>query len=325
MKTNEIPLSVPKQKKAEFKKNINLLTANTGNLFLIAGDQKLEHLNSDFYGPGIASEDAYPEHLFNITKNSSGGVLASHLGIISQYGNKYPDLTYIVKINGKSNLGDNEAKDSSVPLWSVADVLKFKKESSLKIAAIGYTLYLGSKYESKMLQEAAKAIFEAHQAGLATVLWMYPRGKGINEENIHTIAGGAGVAACLDADFVKIKYPYKAKDKKKAALDFKEAVVAAGKTKIICVGGAKQSAKSLLSFLNSQLKVSGTAGLAIGRNLHQRAPEEAYRLAKAISALILDGVTLAQATKIYEKKTKLNKAKKTKKPVKSRNKILGFF
>lgn len=319
MKMNDIPLSVPRQKKAEFKKNMKLLAAETGNLFLIAGDQKLEHLNSDFYGPGIAKEDAYPQHLFNITKHSAGGVLASHLGIISQYGNDYPDLTYIVKINGKSNLGDNEAKDSSVPLWSVADVLKFKKESSLKIAAIGYTLYLGGKYEAQMLKEAASAIFEAHQAGLVTVLWMYPRGKGIKEEDIHTIAGGAGVAACLGADFVKIKYPYQAKDKKKAAKDFKEAIIAAGKTKVICVGGAKQSAKSLLSFLNSQLKVSGSAGLAIGRNLHQRAPEEAYRLAKAISALILKDATLAQATKIYEKKAKSVSKKKTK------AKLLGLF
>lgn len=311
------PLSVPKNKKAEFLNNMRLLTKGSGNLFLIAGDQKIEHLNSDFYGPKIAKEDRHASHLFNIAANSDGGVLAAHLGLISQYGSEYPKLPYIIKINGKTNLGPNDEKNSSSPLWTVSEVLNFKRQSGLKIAAVGYTIYLGGKYEAQMLKEAAKMIYEAHQAGLATVIWMYPRGKNIKEEDVHTIAGGAGVAACLDADFVKIKYPYKAKDKKKAALDFKEAIDAASKTRVICVGGSKQPAKSLLAFLNAQLKVSGSSGLAIGRNLHQRPPEEAYNLAKAISAMILKGASLKEAMDIY------NQANKRKKVI--NNKFLGLF
>ncbi|NCU39337.1 aldolase [Candidatus Falkowbacteria bacterium] len=312
MKKITPPLSVPLNKIKEFKKNWQLLTANSDNLFLIAGDQKIEHLNDDFYGSQIAKEDNNPRHLFNIANNSKGGALATHLGLISQYGQEFSNLTYIVKINGKTNIGPNDEKNSSQPLWSVAEVCNFKKNSGLKIAAIGYTVYLGHKYEAEMLKQAAEAIYQAHQNGLVAILWMYPRGKGVKEEDIHTIAGGAGVAASLGADFVKIKYPYQAKNKKKAALDFKEAVVAAGKTRVICVGGSKQPAKDLLSFLEQQL-TTGTHGLAIGRNLHQRSETEAYRLAQAISAMILKKANLKDALAIYQNKVKTKSNKKTKK------------
>ena len=318
MKDLLIPLSVKPDKRSEYLKNISLLTCSSGNLFLIAGDQKIEHLNDDFYGPKITPEDNDPEHLFKIAAASNGGVLATHLGLISKYGNSYRKLPYIVKLNGKTNLNQKEEQNSSKPFWKVEDIINFKKQSGLKIVGIGYTIYLGGKYESKMLAQAAKAIFQAHQAGLAAIIWIYPRGKDIKEEDTHTIAGAAGVAACLDADFIKVKYPYGLKDKKLAAQKFQEVTTAAGRSRIICVGGSKQPAKELLEFLSLQLELGHTAGLAIGRNLHQRPLEEASRLAKAISALVLRKKTLKEAEKIY-----LNKATDSQKKISG--KFLGLF
>jgi fructose-bisphosphate aldolase/6-deoxy-5-ketofructose 1-phosphate synthase len=262
------------------------MTIGSGKLLLIAGDQRVEHLNDDFFGPGISKEDASPEHLFKITAESKGGVLATHLGFITKYANNYRQIPYIVKINGKSNLGPNDEKDSSKAWWKVEDIIKFKKDSGLKITGIGYTVYLGNKYEAKMLKEAARASFEAHQAGLLSVIWMYPRAKGVNEEDIHVIAGGAGVAAALGADFVKIKYPYGAKNKKQTAEKFKEAIMAAGRTKVICVGGDKRTEKEILDFLELQIKISGSSGLAIGRNLHQRNLDDAVLLVKKMRAIM---------------------------------------
>lgn len=281
-----IPLDVPKSKRSEYEKNFRDLTAGSGKLLLIAGDQRVEHLNNDFFGPGISPDDASPEHLFKIAAKSKGGAFATHLGFIAKYGNDYKQIPYIIKINGKSNLGPNEEKDSSKPWWKVEDVIKFKKDSGLKIGGIGYTLYLGSKYEAQMLKAAAKATFEAHQAGLLSIIWMYPRAKGVNEDDIHTIAGGAGVAGALGADFVKIKYPYDAKNKKQAAEKFKEAVIAAGRTKVICVGGDKRTEKEILSFLESQIKISGSSGIAIGRNLHQRDLNDAVSLVQKIRTVM---------------------------------------
>lgn len=280
-----VPLDVPKAKVKEYEKNYRLATNNSDNMFLIAGDQKIEHLNEDFFGANISPEDQSPEHLFKIAKASKGGILATNLGLIARYGKTYNKLPYIVKVNAKTNIGLNDEKDSSQLLWSVEDIIKFKKDSNLNICGLGYTIYLGHKHEGEMLKEAAQAIFKAHQNGLIFVLWMYPRGKGIKENDIHTIAGGAGVAACLGTDFVKIKYPYHLKNTKDAALKFKEAVLAAGMTKIICVGGSQRKEEDIINFLKIQIK-TGTYGIAIGRNLHQRNLKDAKKLSSKIESIL---------------------------------------
>ncbi len=282
----KIPLSVPAAKKSEYKRNYNLATAGSGRLLLIAGDQKVEHLNDDFVGRGISPEDANPEHLFKIASGTKGALFATHLGLISRYGSDYRRLPYLVKINGKTNLGPNEEKDSSKCWWKVKEIVNFKKQSGLNIVGIGYTLYLGGKFEAKMLAKVARAINEAHQNGLIAILWVYPRGKNIKEEDIHTIAGGAGVAACLDADFVKVKYPYGAKNNKLIAEKFKEVTEAAGRTKVICVGGDKRTNKEMVATTKEQISFGGTSGLAIGRNLHQRSLKDALVLANSLSTII---------------------------------------
>lgn len=290
----KIPLSVPTAKKSEYRKNYGLATAHTGRLLLIAGDQKIEHLNDDFFGAGISKEDASPEHLFKIASGTKGALFATHLGLISRYGSNYRHIPYLVKINGKSNIGPNEEKNSSKCFWSAGEVTNFKKQSGLNIVGIGYTLYLGGKFEAKMMAKAAKAIYEAHQNGLIAILWVYPRGKNIKEEDIHTIAGGAGVAACLDADFVKVKYPYGAKNNKLIAEKFKEVIAAAGRTKVVCVGGDKRSAQEMIKTTKEQISISETSGLAIGRNLHQRSLTDALKLAH-------DLITIIQAKKDKKK------------------------
>lgn len=300
----QIPLSVPGNKKNEYRRNYQTLTNNFGRLFLLAGDQKVEHLNDDFFGSDITPEDNDPEHLFKIAATARGGVLATHLGLVARYGHNYRTIPYIIKLNGKTNLNPGVIIDSSKLWWSINDVVKFKKDSGLKIVGIGYTLYLGGQYEAEMLATAGETVYQAHQAGLTAVLWVYPRGSKINEENIHTIAGGAGVAAALNADFVKVKYPFKAKDKLATAKKFQEVIQAAGRTKVICVGGSYYSVKALLENLAKQIKISGTSGLAIGRNLHQRSLEEASRLATALSAIIFHNQSAAEAYNIYSKSLK---------------------
>ena len=282
----KIPLSVPASKKSEYKHNYSLATGGTGHLMLIAGDQKVEHLNDDFFGAGISKEDASPEHLFKIANATKGALFATHLGLISRYGSDYPHIPYLVKLNGKSNIGLNEEKNSSKCWWKVEDVVNFKKQSGLKIVGIGYTLYLGGKFEAEMLARVARAIYKAHENGLIAIIWVYPRGKNIKEEDIHTIAGGAGMAACLDADFAKVKYPYGGKNNKLTAEKFQEVTSAAGRTKIICVGGDKRTAKEMLTTTQEQLNIAKTSGLAIGRNLHQRPLAEAIKLANDLSAVI---------------------------------------
>ena len=49
-----IPLTVPSEKKNDFIQNYTKATQGTGRMLLFAADQKIEHLNKDFYGTGIS-------------------------------------------------------------------------------------------------------------------------------------------------------------------------------------------------------------------------------------------------------------------------------
>jgi len=306
----KIPLTVPVTKHRDYRKNLNWATAGSGSLLLFAGDQKVEHLNDDFFGPDIISENADPEHLFQIASAAPIGVFATHLGLIARYGAAYPKVPYLVKLNGHTNLYKNTQDLMSKAWFTVEDVMEFKKQSNLNILGVGYTVYLGGAKESKMLKEAANIVREAHKNGLIAVIWMYPRGENVKEEDIHTISGGAGVVAALGADFVKVKYPYN--DKIKAtAENFQEAVKAAGQTKVICVGGNKQDAKELITYAWNQKNIAGTQGLALGRNLHQRTLVDAIKLATALALVINHDASLEDALDVYTGKKKIDRHHKS--------------
>ncbi len=293
------PLDVPKDMQSTFEKNMDTATHGTGRLMLFAGDQKVEHMNSDFYGEGIHADDADGEHLFKIASQARIGVFATQLGLIARYGHDYMNVPYLVKLNSKTNLVKASQMDPRSQSWySVEDVVKFKEQSGLNILGVGYTVYSGSEYEGEMLHEAAQAVFQAHQHGLFTVLWMYPRGKAVaDEKDPHLVAGAAGVAGCLGSDFTKVNYP-KPKEGDRA-LALKEAVVAAGRTRLICAGGDSIDVKVFLQTLHDQIHTAGAFGNATGRNIHQKSLDEAVRFANAVSALTYDLVSVDEAHAIY--------------------------
>jgi fructose-bisphosphate aldolase/6-deoxy-5-ketofructose 1-phosphate synthase len=296
MKDEEIivPLDIPKNMQKKYIENYQKITVGSGNLFLFAGDQKVEHLNDDFFGEGIHIDNSDPEHLFRIASKAKIGVFATQLGLISRYGMSYQKVPYLVKLNSKTNLVKTDQKDPlSIGLIDVKQVVEFQSNSGLKIFGVGYTVYLGSEYEHQMLREAAHIIHEAHQHGLIVVLWIYPRGKAVKgERDPHLIAGAAGVAACLGADFVKVNYPRsEGKDSKEI---FKEAIKAAGRTKVICAGGSSTDVKKFLQTLHNQIAV-GAAGNATGRNIHQKSLDEAIRMCNAIYAITVEHASVEKA------------------------------
>ena len=297
-----VPLDVPKAVRENYIENYIAVTKNSGRLMLFAGDQKVEHLNSDFYGEGIHSDDGDPEHLFRIASQSNIGVFATQLGLIARYGIHYADVLYLVKLNSKTNLVKTSQSDPFSNQWlDVRKVVEFRDNSGLNILAVGYTVYLGSEYEAEMLRQAAQIVYNAHQHGLITVLWVYPRGKAVaDEKDPHLIAGATGVAACLGSDFVKVNYPKKEGHESKEL--FKEAVLAAGHTKVVCAGGSSVDVKGFLQRLHDQIFVSGASGNATGRNIHQKSSEDAIRICNAIYAITVNGNNVEEAMKVYNSK-----------------------
>lgn len=299
MSDHFVPLDVPEVSQEKYAENYREITRGSGRLMLSAGDQKAEHLNDDFYGPGIDSQDADPEHLFRIAAQARVGVFTTQLGMIARYGPDYRSVPYLVKLNSKTNLiKTSRAEPRSIQWLDLQHMVDFHEESGLEILGVGYTIYLGSEHEAEMLREAARLVFQAHQYGLVTVLWMYPRGKGVRSElDPHLIAGAVGLATTLGSDFVKVNYPGSAEA-------FREAVAAAGRTGW-CVWEESMNARSFLKQLfdqirmYDQIRIGGAAANATGRNIHQRPLDEVVRQCNAVYALTVEDASIGEAAKIY--------------------------
>lgn len=280
--TINYPADVPNNRRAVYRKNWQLLTKGTGNLLLLAGDQRIEHLNDDFFGPGITPDNNDPEYFFKISQHLSSGAIAVHYGLASRYGAQYHQANYVIKLNSKTNLpvGDPD----SYNLAQVDQAIKLSKRAGFNLVGVGYTIYLGSKYEGRMLAEASEVIRQAHEQGLVVVLWIYPKGSKVkNENSTAVIAGASGVAISLGADFVKVKSP-----KPLTIKNIQRITQAAGLTRVVFAGGSNQSADKFFTEVAIQLK-GGSAGLAVGRNIHQHPLAEAKRRLKVLESMIYDG------------------------------------
>ncbi len=295
-----VPLDVPKSMRRKYIENYLNMTRYSGRLMLFAGDQKIEHLNNDFYGEGIHPDDADPEHLFRVASKGKIGVLATQRGLIAKYGADYRNVQYLIKLNSKTNLIKTEQRDPlNGKITDIEEAIEFQKISGLKILGVGYTVYLGSEFEAEMLREASRMVYEAHKHGLLTVIWMYPRGKAVKDEkDAHLIAGATGVAACLGTDFVKINPPKK--EGKYVTELLKEAVLAAGRTKVVCAGGSSVDVEAFLQRLYDQIQI-GISGNATGRNIHQKGFKEAVAMCNAIYAITVEGKNVKEALEIYNK------------------------
>ena len=303
----DVPADVPSAKVGVYEQNFQTMTKGTGRLMLFAGDQKVEHLNDDFYGSlsdgtAIVEDDADPEHLFRIARDGVIGCYATQLGLIARYARDYPTIPYLVKLNSKSHLINVKQRDPRSLGWVTVEDALTLRDNGVSIVAVGYTVYLGSEFESEQMREAAQACFQAHRAGLLAVLWIYPRGAAVpKEQDPHLIAGATGLGATLGADFVKVNYP-KPEDGTKPAEAFKEAVKAAGRTRVITAGGGSTDVRKFLQTLHDQIFISGAYGSATGRNIHQKSLREAIQMTNAISAITYGGHSVDEAMAVYEGK-----------------------
>ena len=266
----KVPADVLADVRETYVDNYMKATRGTGRLMLFACDQKVEHLNKDFYGEGIDIADAEPEHLFKIGDQGVCGVLAGQRGLIAQYAADYPNINYLVKMNSKTNLVKTAQEDPYSPQLYDLEAVLAMRDNGVNIVGLGYTIY--------------------------------PRGKAVGdrEKAPETIAGAAGVALCLGADFVKVNPPKpEGDDKRTPAEALKVASMAAGRTGLVCAGGSTVDAETFLTQLHDQIHVGGADGNATGRNIHQRSLDEAVRLTKAISAITLADYTVADALKVF--------------------------
>ncbi|MEK6872231.1 MAG: fructose-bisphosphate aldolase [Nanoarchaeota archaeon] len=232
------------------KKNIQRLLRRGKALFL-AYDQGLEHGPADFN-----TKNVDPRFIIDLARRGKCTGIIFQKGLAEKYQIeiKKSCVPLIIKLNGKTNLVKSEPY--SPQLCSVKEAIK------LGAVAVGYTIYFGSEYEKRMMEEFEKIEKEAHDAGLAVILWAYPRGKSVARKNKAALMAYAARAGLeLGADFVKLYFNGKEKD-------LAWAVKNAGRSRVIVAGGHKETEKKLYARTREVIK-AGCSGVAIGRNIWQ--------------------------------------------------------
>jgi fructose-bisphosphate aldolase, class I len=247
------------------KINLNKITKRGKALFL-AYDQGLEHGPEDFNDKNVD-----PRYIIEIAKKGKFQGIVFQKGIAEKYQEeiKKSKVPLILKLNGKTEIYKGEPY--SPQLATVKEAIK------LGASAIGYTLYIGSEHEGKMLKEFEKIEKNAHEKGLPVITWIYPRGKSVKNDISRTMMAYASRTGLeLGADIVKMKYGGKIND-------LKWAVKSAGKTRIVVAGGTKKSEKDFLKQVK-EIVDSGAIGLAVGRNIwqHKRPLEITKKIQKII-------------------------------------------
>jgi len=222
-----------------------------GKAIYLAYDQGVEHGPVDFNDKNVD-----PKYIIDIAKKGKYTAVIFHKGISEKYHSeiKKSKIPLIVKLNGKTSLVSGDP--ISRQLCTVKEAIK------LGASAVGYTIYIGSKHESIMLQEFEKIQREAHNLGVPVIAWIYPRGSGIKgKKPSELMVYAARMGLEIGADIIKIKYEGTIKD-------LKWAVKSAGKTKVVIAGGIKTGEKNLLN-QTKEIMNSGCIGMAIGRNVWQ--------------------------------------------------------
>lgn len=254
---------------------LSVITKNYRALFL-AYDQGMEHGPADFN-----DENIDPAKILEIAETGLFTGVIFQKGIAEKYYNPQVHKTpLIIKLNGKTNLVKD--KDPYSPL-----LCTIEEAVKLGAKAVGYTIYVGSEFESQMTKEFAELEQEAHKQNLPLIGWMYPRGKAVagKENSKEILAYAARLGLELGADIVKLPYTGDIES-------FKWVVKSAGRCKVVVQGGVKTNQQEFLKFTQDVL-TTGVLGLAVGRNIWQ--DPNPLEIAKQLSEIIFDNNVILES------------------------------
>lgn len=178
--------------------------AGTGYVNILPIDQGIEH------GAGISfyKNPSYfdPANIVKLAIEGGTNGVASTMGVLRMMSKQAETIPFIVKINHNELLTYPNKWDQIV--YGSVD-----QAAGLGAVAIGATIYFGSEESNRQIVEVSELFEAAHQAGLFTILWCYPRNPGYKKDgtNYETAADITGQAihlgATLGADIVKQKLP----------------------------------------------------------------------------------------------------------------------
>lgn len=260
----------------------------TGKMVILPVDQGFEHGPTRSFAKNPDGYD--PNYHIELAIESGCNAYAAPLGFIEAVARDYAgEIPLILKINNSDSLYSSKSPISALSS-NIDDALR------LGCAAIGFTIYPGSPERKVMYEEIAEASRQAKKAGLAVVLWSYPRGEQLSKDGetaIDVVAYAAHIACQLGAHIVKVKPPtafleqdaakkvYDANGVKVSSLsDRTRNVVTScfnGKRIVIFSGGEAKGTEEILKEVK-ELAQGGAFGSIMGRNAFQRPKKEAIQL-----------------------------------------------
>jgi class I fructose-bisphosphate aldolase len=256
----------------------------TGKLVILPVDQGFEHGPARSFAPNPPAYD--PHYHFQLAIDAGLSAYAAPLGMIEAGADSFAGaIPTILKVNSSNSLATE--KDQALT-GSVNDALR------LGCAAIGFTIYPGSEYAFQLMEEIREMAEEAKAAGLAVVVWSYPRGPNLDkaaETAFDICAYAAHMAALLGAHIIKVKPPtahialeaakksYEKIDGSTMAKRIEHVVQSCfgGKRIVVFSGGESKSLDGLYEEIRG-LRDGGANGSIIGRNTFQRPREEALEM-----------------------------------------------
>jgi class I fructose-bisphosphate aldolase len=178
--------------------------ARTGYLSILPVDQGIEHSA----GASFAKNPDYfdGENIVKLAIEGGCNAVASTLGVLGSVARKYAHkIPFIVKIN-HNELLTFPNKFDQVQFGTVREAY------DMGAAAVGATIYFGSDQADRQIVEISRAFVEAHELGMATVLWCYLRNNAFKKDkDYHLSADLTGQAnhlgVTIQADIIKQKLP----------------------------------------------------------------------------------------------------------------------
>ncbi len=261
----------------------------TGRMVILPVDQGFEH------GPGrsfAVNPPAYnPFYHFELAIEAGLSAYAAPLGFLEAGAEEFAgELPLILKCNNHDLL--HKEKDPIPAMTAgVDDALR------LGCVAVGYTIYPGSDHRVRMYEQLRELVADARSAGLASVVWSYPRGADLSKEGetaIDVSAYAAQIAAQLGAHVIKVKLPSAHLEQPEAKLVYEQNRVPIataaervrhvvqsafdGRRIVIFSGGETKPDEAAILDEIRAIRDGGGFGSIIGRNSFQRKKPDAIKM-----------------------------------------------
>jgi class I fructose-bisphosphate aldolase len=178
--------------------------SGTGYLSILPVDQGIEHSG----GASFAKNPVYfdGENIVKLAIEGHCNAVASTFGVLGSVARKYAHkIPFIVKIN-HNELLTFPNQFNQILFGTVQEAY------DMGAAAVGATIYFGSEQSDRQIIEISRAFAEAHELGMATVLWCYLRNNAFKKDkDYHVSADLTGQAnhlgVTIQADIIKQKLP----------------------------------------------------------------------------------------------------------------------